>query len=52
MKNYEKPIAVVSKFEVEDIITNSMLKATSEEFNTVAGSYADGKTGYFLDWVD
>lgn len=52
MKNYEKPMAIVNKFEVEDVIAASVTTATAEQLKQVMGdtAYTTGAQGVIFQW--
>lgn len=51
MKFYEKPMAIINKFEVEDIIAASSLNATAEDVQQVMGDdYVEGTQGVIFQW--
>lgn len=51
MKNYEKPMAIVNKFEVEDVIAASVTTATASQLEQVMGSaYTTGAQGVIFQW--
>lgn len=51
MKFYEKPMAIINKFEVEDIIAASSLKAETQDLQDVMGDeYVEGTQGVIFQW--
>ena len=54
MKFYEKPMAIINRFEVEDIIAASSYEASAEDMQTVIGESYTGegaqKLGVVFQW--
>lgn len=51
MRFYEKPMAIINKFEVEDIIAASSILATDADVEKVMGDdYVEGTQGVIFQW--
>ena len=51
MKIYEKPMAIVNKFEVEDVIAESVLADVATEADFAAAGITDtGVQGVVFQW--
>ena len=48
MKIYEKPMAIIEKINVEDVITSSA--DVIEPTNNLGGTIADGETTIVFEW--
>ena len=52
MKIYEKPMAIVNKFEVEDVIAASEMAAVAgaEDLAAIKATYAEATQGVVFEW--
>ena len=52
MKIYEKPMAIVNKFEVEDVIAASEMAAVAgaEDLATIQETYSEATQGVVFQW--